>query len=174
MRLSWVCVDVSQIVTVRPMEYGINSLCFDVAMCELWSAGHSAEILPVGALICLNVGLAPQHEMTMRWSLPTRGLWLPLHPRWPGLSDRCCCPRFERIHHRLPQFGRLAASISLSFKLRPNRRVLLLVCALQYQYPRPGLAIVIIRKPFCSRDEPSRVGQEINSRQSANHTLVLK
>ena len=70
MRLSWVCVDVSQIVTVRPIEYAINSLWFDVAMCELWSAGHSAEILPVGALICLNVGLAPQHEMTMRWSLP--------------------------------------------------------------------------------------------------------
>ena len=74
MRPSWVCVAVSQNVTVRSVEYAMNFPCFGRAMHEcamLSGTGHSETADPVDASICLILS-----DMTKRWSLNQRRLVL--------------------------------------------------------------------------------------------------
>ena len=66
MRLSWVCVIVSQNVTVCFEAYAMNFLCFGRAMDECLSSfgtGHSETVDSVDALSCLILLL----DMAKRW-----------------------------------------------------------------------------------------------------------
>ena len=71
MRPSWVCVNVSQNVTVSFVEYAMNSPCFGRAMQEKRLAlgtGHSETVDPVDAPNCLIV----LSDTTKRWLLDQR------------------------------------------------------------------------------------------------------
>ena len=71
LRPSWVCVVVSQNVTVRFVEYAMNFPCFSRAMDEksvLSGIGHSETADPVDASICFNL----LSDITKRWLLNQR------------------------------------------------------------------------------------------------------
>ena len=68
MRPSWVCVAVSQNVTVCFVEYAMNFPCFGRAMHEhamLSGTGHCETVDPMDASICLILF----SDMTKRWLL---------------------------------------------------------------------------------------------------------
>ena len=71
MKPSWVCVVVSQNVTVRGVEYAMNSPCFGRAMHERWrlsGTGHSETVDPVDDSIFLIL----LSDATKRWLLNQR------------------------------------------------------------------------------------------------------
>ena len=71
MRPSWVCVAVSQNVTVRCVEYAMNPPCFGRTMHGMGvpsGTGHSETADPVDASNCLILLL----DMTRRWLLNQR------------------------------------------------------------------------------------------------------
>lgn len=68
MRLNWVCVDVSQNMTVWFVEYAMNSPCHGRAMHELVlvsGTGHSETTDPVDA----SIRLISLSDKTRRWLL---------------------------------------------------------------------------------------------------------
>ena len=116
MRPSWLCVAVSQNVTVRCDECAMNSPCFGRAMHEesmLSGTGHSETADPVDASNCLILLL----DMTRRWVLNqrrpvlSRGVTVTLMclSKWPSLLSQTRTESWVAVAIRSPCGEYLAA-----------------------------------------------------------------
>jgi len=169
MRPSWVCVAMSQNVTVRSAEYAMNSLCFGRVMHEyilVSGTGHSETANHVDASNCLILSF----DATRRWlsnqMRPVLYHWVSAALICPRASGHHCCRRLERNCEWLSRFDHPAVSISLR-TLDSRGGVFVLVRALQY--PKRWLCPLTMRRQV----ETGRARNRLPRRRGTNPMGVL-